>query len=130
MNKLILLVLPLLLSGCIYKVESNKQEVKVETQRVGTTMILQFSADWCGPCRQLKATIKDKDIQKAISDNHEDWEIIDIDNPTPRQQKLIDQFKPRSIPLVVMVEIDGDSVNEVKSFTGARNKSFLLEWLR
>jgi len=91
---------------CVSCKESNKVEVVNITHTEQTIskeemMVLQFSASWCPPCRQLKALVEsDDDIQAAIGEGYTAWEMIDVDNPTPRQQRLINQFGPRGIPLV------------------------------
>jgi len=90
------------------RIEKEKSEVKapanarvtkrdaVETQQVlqaDKPVVLLFSANWCGGCRQFKPYFKE--AQKRIGDGYR-YVIVDVDkNPA-----LADKFNIRSIPTV------------------------------
>lgn len=122
-------------SKIITNKQSNKEPVSMQTQKGQeeiTLTVIQFSADWCSPCRQLKQLVtSDEEIKQAIKENYKAWHIIDIDNPSPWEQKMIDQFSPQGIPLVIMGRLDENwEVSEVKRFMGAKKKEFILNWLK
>lgn len=122
-------------SKIITNKQSNKEPVAMQTQKEQeeiTLTVIQFSAEWCPPCRQLKQLVtSDEEIKQAIKENYKAWHIIDVDNPSPWEKKMIDQFSPQGIPLVIMGKLDENSeLSEVKRFMGAKNKKFILNWLK
>mgnify|MGYP003643719649 CR=1 FL=1 len=105
-------------------IEITKED-KVEKEKF---MVAQFSADWCGPCRQLKYLIKnDEDIKKIIKEKYSEWMIIDIEDP--ENKEWVDLFKPSTIPLVVKLKLKDGKWTEVERFLGSRDKDFLIKWL-
>jgi thioredoxin 1 len=77
----------------------------------GLTLI-DFTAAWCGPCRQLKPTLDAlaKDYQLGLVE-------VDVD----ADQISAQQFDVRSMPTVVLWR-DG---REVGRFVGARPRAFV-----
>ena len=79
------------------------------------SVYVQFSANWCGPCKMLARTVED------IEDTETDITFLKVDVDSNRE--LAQQFGVRSIPRVVLMK-DGEQVGE---FTGAKNKTELKE---
>ncbi|MCT4589912.1 MAG: thioredoxin [Carboxylicivirga sp.] len=76
--------------------------------------ILDFYADWCGPCKMLSPVL-DK-IQKEYDGK---VQIYKID--TDKQKELAATFGIRSLPTIVFVPLDG----EPQAAMGYRSKSDL-----
>ena len=76
---------------------------------------VQFSANWCGPCRMLTKTIE------AIEDTQSDITFVKVD--VDQNRDLAQQFGVRGIPRVVLLS-NGDQVGE---FTGLKTESELKE---
>lgn len=76
--------------------------------------VIRFTAEWCGPCKQLSATLKEMEVAIPI-------EVIDID----KNSEYAVHFGIRSIPTLVM--LDGNT--EVKRKVGMMSKKELEEWL-
>ena len=76
--------------------------------------VIRFTADWCGPCKQLKAMLNDIDVTIPI-------DVIDID----KESDTASEFGIRSIPTLVM--LDGNI--EVKRKVGLMDKKELTQWL-
>ena len=81
------------------------------------TVLLDFYADWCGPCRMVSP------ILDEIASERDDVIIakVNVDN----EQELASEFEVFSIPTLVVID-GGKIVNRV---TGARPKAALLALL-
>jgi len=75
--------------------------------------LLEFEADWCGPCQQLKP------IVSAVMANHEhDVELKTIDVDDAANLDLVTTHGVRAIPTLVLLE--GDVVKRVHRGTLGR----------
>lgn len=74
--------------------------------------VLDFYADWCGPCQMLKP------ILEQIEAEHPEveFEAINIDE----QQELAEKYSVMSIPTLVVLDDDGE-VRE--TLVGLRSKT-------
>lgn len=93
---------------------SNFQKEVMETEK---TVLLDFWASWCGPCRMLSPVI-DK-----IAAERNDIKVgkIDVD----QQQELASQFGIMSIPTLVVMK-KGKITNQA---VGARSEMQILDML-
>ena len=84
----------------------------------GRTLLIDFYADWCGPCRMV-APIVDQ-----IAEEKTDIAVgkINIDE----QPELAEKYGVMSIPTLIVIK-DGEVVNKG---TGVQPKGKLLEWLK
>ena len=80
-----------------------------------TITIMDFTAKWCGPCRQLKPVLHE--IEKEYGGRAKVQEIDTDDDPVTAQQ-----FRVTAMPTVVLMR-DG---REVGRFVGARPKKFVV----
>ena len=77
----------------------------------GLTLI-DFTAAWCGPCRQLAPVLEAVAAAKQVR-------VVEVD--VDHEQLLAQQFGVRSMPTVVLWR-DG---REVGRFVGARPRAFV-----
>ncbi len=84
----------------------------------GRTLLIDFYADWCGPCRMV-APIVDQ-----IAEEKTDIAVgkINIDE----QPELAEKYGVMSIPTLIVIK-DREVVNKG---TGVQPKGKLLEWLK
>lgn len=86
-----------------------------EIENSKKTVLLDFYADWCGPCRMVSPIIDE------IADEREDIAVgkVNVD----KEEQLARRFGVFSIPTLVVMR-DGKVVKQV---SGARQKAQILE---
>lgn len=77
--------------------------------------ILDFSAEWCGPCKKLSPIIE----ELALEYPDLDIQKIDVD----ANKELVDKYKIRSIPTVLFIQED----EVLEKLVGAVSKLELVE---
>ena len=82
------------------------------------TVLLDFYADWCGPCRMVQPIVDE------IAEERDDLLVgkVNVDN----EPELAEQFGAFSIPTLVVMK-NGEIVNQS---TGARPKNQILDMLK
>ena len=93
--------------------KENFNEIKAESK----TVLLDFYADWCGPCRMVGPIVHE------IADERDDIVVgkINVDE----QPELAMQFGVMSIPTLVVLK-NGEVTNQAM---GARPKAQILAML-
>ena len=90
----------------------NEQAYREITEN--TRCVIQFTADWCGPCRSLKPILENISEEFGI-----DYRIVNID----QNRDLAMSKGIKGIPFVEMYS--GGDLKD--SFSGSRNKDQLTE---
>ena len=93
----------------------NKNNFEAEVLKAEQVVLLDFFAEWCGPCKMIAPTLE----EIAAENEHIKVCKIDVDN----DPDLARQFKVTSIPLLVVMK-DGKIVNQA---LGARPKDAILK---
>lgn len=98
-------------------IKINKENFKNEVLNSDKPVLLDFYADWCGPCRMVGPIVSE------IADERNDIKVgkINVDE----QSELSAQFGVMSIPTLVVIK-DGKVVNKA---VGARPKDDILDML-
>ena len=94
--------------------KSNFEEVMASEK----TVLLDFYADWCGPCRMVSPLVD------QIADEHPEYLVgkINVDE----EGELAQKFDVMSIPTLVVIK-NGEVVSQS---AGARPKDQILELLK
>ena len=95
----------------------TKENFEQEVLRSEKTVLLDFFADWCGPCRMIAPILAD------IAEEREDIKVCKIN--VDEEAELAMQFQVMSIPMLVVFK-DGKVVNQA---VGARPKAQILSML-
>jgi len=71
-----------------------------------TPVVVQYSANWCGPCRVMKPMI----TQQALSRQDFEYIVVDVDV----EKEIAKSFGIRSIPTVMLFK-NGSNVGTFRS---------------
>lgn len=93
--------------------KENFEEIK----NSGKTVLLDFYADWCGPCKMVGPLIS------QIADEHEDIAVVKVN--VDDEMDLAEKFGVASIPTIILFK-DG---KEAKKNIGAMSKAQLEEFI-
>ena len=92
----------------------TKENYEAEVKNSEVTVLLDFWAEWCGPCRMLAPTIDE------IAEERDDIKVgkVNVDN----DPELAKQFGIFSIPTIVVIK-NGEVVSQS---AGVRPKAAIL----
>ena len=89
-----------------------------ETLKKNKVVLVDFWAEWCGPCRMLAPTIDE------LEKEYEEKAIIGKVN-TMHEEQLAAQFGIRSIPTIIIFK-DGEEKEQIR---GMMSKSYYMDKL-
>ena len=98
-------------------VEVNQDNFDKEVLEESKTVLVDFNADWCGPCQMLKP------ILEEISNEITDCKFVSIN--CDDNFELSQKYDVKSIPCLILIK----NGQEEKRMVGLRSKSELMELL-
>jgi thioredoxin len=93
------------------------KEEKLEDLTKEGTIIVDFYADWCGPCRSLAV-----ELEKLVEENN-DIKIVKID--VDAHEEIARAHKVMSIPTILLYS-NGEII---KKQVGTLDKDELISWI-
>ncbi len=98
-------------------VDANKDNFKSEVLDYEGTVLVDFNATWCGPCKMLKPVLE----EIALEQDKNKIVAVDVDN----EAELAKEYGVLSIPCLVLFK----NGKEVKRSVGLVSKSELENML-
>ena len=95
----------------------TKENFQTEVMESDKTVLLDFWATWCGPCRMIAPVLEE------VAQEREDVKVCKID--VDKEPELAQQFQIMSIPTLIVIE-QGRVVNKA---LGAMHKNSVLALL-
>ena len=101
--------------------QAEYQSALDESHQTGKPIVLDFYADWCGPCRWMQAnTWNDPRVVRAM----QNFVLMPVN--VDHNRELSKMFGVEGIPYVVVISPDG---KVMRSQTGAVPPDTLISWL-
>lgn len=100
-------------------IEGMEMFRKEVNEATGKPVLVDFWAEWCGPCRQLGPIVEE--IAEELKDKLAVCKC-DVD----KNEEVAAEFGIRSIPTLMLFK-DGKAID---TKVGASSKAVLLEWLK
>lgn len=80
----------------------TKDNFEEEVLKSSLPVLIDFNADWCGPCRMIRPTLDD------IASSNDKIKIVSVN--IDDEDELADKYEVSSIPCLVLIK-DGKEVN-------------------
>ena len=101
-------------------IEVNKDNFDKEVLQSEKRVLVDFNAEWCGPCKMMKPVLEE------ISTSNNDIKIVSVN--VDDEDELASKYNISSIPCLVLIE-NGEEINrsiglisrsELDSFIGGK----------
>jgi protein disulfide-isomerase len=102
----------------------NLDEFIIEQNEKKKVMMIYFGAEWCGPCKQLKKRLAEKETKTTMPD----LVVAHLDVDEELNAKLVKRYKISSLPTQILIKLDGAKVVEITRIEGYDFTKLQLEY--
>ncbi|MGE0549668.1 MAG: protein-disulfide reductase DsbD family protein [Kofleriaceae bacterium] len=106
---------------------SDENAAYAQAKAEGKGVMVDFSATWCLPCKQLERNFGDDDVYDAITSSFVPLKFDVTDDEDARNQEVKQRYNAMTLPAVVFLNADRTEVGRIKSAMPPRE---LLEIVR
>ncbi len=101
---------------------TSLEEALKTARETGKPILIDFQADWCGPCHMMREQVFEAPIFKPEASR---WVLLAID--VDKQPEIAAKYRASSLPMLLVLNSQGQPA----LFTsGYRNPEFTLEFLK
>lgn len=93
-----------------------------KAKETGRPIMIDFYADWCGPCKMLDAETYSDDRVAQASTN-----LVMVRIDVDQNQLLAGRYRVESIPTIVVLNPDGTESNRAVGFMGVEPMLTIIE---
>ena len=98
----------------------------IEAEQSAKPLLVYFTADWCGPCKQMKSWVfSDNDVAQSIEAEFVPVKI-DLSEEGLPDQHIADMYNVSGIPTLLTLTTNG---RPISMSTGSLTKDQLMAWL-
>ena len=102
-------------------------EAVQRARQQGKPLVLEFSASWCGPCKQMARALERPELQDALGRVY--WLVIDGSDDPLGSQMMQAVMSGERLAFPTTIAFDGDG-KEVMRYSGFSNTRALEAWIR
>jgi thioredoxin 1 len=78
---------------------TSDAEFRTKLASIKTPVLVDFYADWCGPCKALMPRL----LKQAEDDNGK-WTLFKVNIDEDKNSKIVDEFKVSAVPTLVLIK--------------------------
>lgn len=108
-------------SGKFVEEATSTDDFKKKIAAAKGPVLVDFYANWCGPCKALMPRL----VKKAEQDGGK-WTLLKVDIDNQNNEKVCEEFKVSAVPTLVLIK----NGKEVAKKTGAPSDEALIELLK
>lgn len=102
---------------------TDYQAALSEAQQAGKPVLLDFTADWCPPCRQMKRDVwSDSSLAQVVHEAAVPV-LMDIDRSAVRP--IAQRFGVEFIPTIILIDANGNEIRRAGPMSSSEVREFL-----